>query len=259
MLTNFSIQNIYLLNVALLVLLSIIHVQSHHSHILNHVSSGNSICSLQLRQIAAGSNKQIDTSTSKWKKKKNFSKCKNFQLQDLPQKWIFHKQNPPPSHDSASMKHWSCNITPANWICPCISKYSAITSSTTHQSSFHTLTSEQVKQLFYFLVFLYGLKQRWILVSTVLLLCQTDSNFHRATVKATDSVCDQRVTLALIVFTQAGNVLMVTPTIVRTRGVSNTVLCCPDGTHSSTYGHTHLHAVYAGLHANTCILYMGYS
>lgn len=44
-------------------------------------------------------------------------------------------------------------------------------------------------------------------------------NFHRATMKATVSECDLRATFALIVFTQAGNVLMVTPAIVRTRGV----------------------------------------
>lgn len=58
-----------------------------------------------------------------------------------------------------------------------------------------------------------------VLVSTTLLLCQSESNFQRAAIKAPDSVCDLRATFALIVFTQAGNVLMVIPTIARTRGV----------------------------------------
>lgn len=57
--------------------------------------------------------------------------------------------------------------------------------------------------------------------------------------KATDSVCDLMVTFAFIVFTQAGNVLMGTPTIVRTRGAA---LCGPDGTYSTCMGFYTLYA-----------------
>lgn len=58
-----------------------------------------------------------------------------------------------------------------------------------------------------------------VLVPTTLLLCQSVSNFQSAAMKAPGSVCDLRATFALIVFTQAGNVLMVISTIARTRGV----------------------------------------
>lgn len=83
-------------------------------------------------------------------------------------------------------------------------------------------------------------------MSSVLLLCQSESNLHAATMKATDSVCDLRVTFAFIVFTQAGNVLMGTPTIVRMRGAA---LCSPDPTYIC--GLTHSHTVHMLTHT-TC-------
>lgn len=117
---------------------------------------------------------------------------------------ICDKQNPSPSRDAASTEDASCHMAAQ---CAQALAVNDATAQASSHSSVQVLAS----------IFLAGGRIPACEL-TVSLLCQSESNFHRAPMKATDSVCDLKATLALFVFTQAGNVLMGTAAIVRTRG-----------------------------------------
>lgn len=191
--------------------------------------------SLHVRQIAAGTNSTNKQALHVQSEKLHLH-ATSYSFKTYHKWLIFHKQkNKKPlslSHDTASAEDWGCNIA-ALTETPLISA-NAVQSklSTTHQSSFCTLTSEQLKWPFDFLVFLFSYKNRlkslclWRSLRPQLCFCvdQNQTFIELLWKPLTDSVCDLIATPALIVFTQAGNVLMVTPTIVRTRGVWHSAL-----------------------------------